>query len=133
MAVGRGSASEILAPPAAFLAPKAAGGESESHLRSPRAAPAEEDTVPRQYHRGPPAISAQIVPQIAYWNDFQIAASNSGRSTADSTDRRERSQYQPTSSQYQDDRLMLQIGAVLGVAYLVFLAIWIWATRFRPH
>jgi hypothetical protein len=26
---------------------------------------------------------------------------------------------------------MLQIGAVLGLVYLAFLAVWFWATRFR--
>jgi hypothetical protein len=26
---------------------------------------------------------------------------------------------------------MLQIGALLGLVYLAFLAAWIWATRFR--
>ena len=30
-----------------------------------------------------------------------------------------------------DPRRMLQIGAVLGALYVVFLAIWIWATRLR--
>ena len=28
-------------------------------------------------------------------------------------------------------RVMLQIGAILGLAYFAFLAVWIWATRFR--
>jgi hypothetical protein len=31
----------------------------------------------------------------------------------------------------RDPRLMLQIGAVLGLVYLAFLAVWFWATRFR--
>ena len=30
-------------------------------------------------------------------------------------------------------RLMLQLGAFLGVVYVVFLAVWVWATRFRPR
>jgi hypothetical protein len=28
---------------------------------------------------------------------------------------------------------MFRIGLVLGMTYLAFLAIWIWATRLRPH
>lgn len=36
-----------------------------------------------------------------------------------------------TDRQSRDPRLMLQIGAVLGLAYLAFLAVWFWATRFR--
>jgi hypothetical protein len=132
-AVESGSASEILAPPAAFLAPMAAGAESESHSRSPRAAPAEEHAVPRQYHHRAPAISASIGSQIVYWNHLQIARSNSVRNAPDRPESRKQAQYQRDSAQYQGDELMLQIGAALGIAYIVFLAVWIWATRFRPH
>ena len=32
-----------------------------------------------------------------------------------------------------DSRLMLQIGVLLGLAYLVFLTVWVWATRLRPR
>jgi hypothetical protein len=131
--VENGSAWEILAPPAAFLAPKAVGVGPESHLRSPRAAPAEDHAVPRQYHRRTPAISTSIGVQIANWNHFQIVARNSGENPTGRAENRKSTQYQRDSSQYQDDELMLQIGAVLGVGYLVFLGIWIWATRFRPH
>jgi hypothetical protein len=28
---------------------------------------------------------------------------------------------------------MLQLGAFLGLVYLVFLIVWIWATRLRPR
>lgn len=31
----------------------------------------------------------------------------------------------------RNTRLMLQIGIVLGLAYLVFLGVWFWTTRFR--
>jgi hypothetical protein len=131
--VENGSAWEILAPPAAFLAPKAAGVAPESHSRSPHAAPAEERAVPRQYHHERPAISAAIGSQIANWNHFWIVAQSSEENPASRAEARRQAQYQRDSSQYQDDELMLQIGAALGVAYLVFLGIWIWATRFRPH
>ena len=32
-----------------------------------------------------------------------------------------------------DPRRMLQLGAVLGAIYVVFLAAWFWATRLRPR
>jgi hypothetical protein len=28
---------------------------------------------------------------------------------------------------------MLQLGVLLGVVYLLFLVVWVWATRFRPR
>jgi hypothetical protein len=28
---------------------------------------------------------------------------------------------------------MLQLGALLGIVYVLFLAVWVWATRFRPR
>jgi hypothetical protein len=28
---------------------------------------------------------------------------------------------------------MVQLGVVLGIVYLVFLAAWVWATRVRPR
>jgi hypothetical protein len=39
--------------------------------------------------------------------------------------------YQHSAPSSPNPRLMLQIGAILGLLYLVFLAVWIWATRFR--
>jgi hypothetical protein len=32
-----------------------------------------------------------------------------------------------------DTRLMLQIGGLFGMLYLAFLAVWLWATRFRTR
>jgi hypothetical protein len=45
----------------------------------------------------------------------------------------ENGQYQADPGQYQREELMLRIGLVLGMTYLAFVAIWIWATRLRPH
>jgi hypothetical protein len=39
--------------------------------------------------------------------------------------------YQGSAPSTGNPRLMLQIGALLGLVYLTFLAAWIWATRFR--
>jgi hypothetical protein len=33
----------------------------------------------------------------------------------------------------RNERLMLQLGGLVGVAYLVVLVFWYWATRFRPR
>jgi hypothetical protein len=40
---------------------------------------------------------------------------------------------QPIEPRNGDPRRMLQIGAVLGTIYVVFLATWIWATRLRTR
>jgi hypothetical protein len=45
----------------------------------------------------------------------------------------ENGQYQADRRQYQREELMLRTGLVLGMTYLAFVAIWIWATRLRPH
>jgi hypothetical protein len=45
----------------------------------------------------------------------------------------EHAQYQANPGQYQREELMLRIGLVLGMTYLAFVTIWIWATRLRPH
>jgi hypothetical protein len=33
----------------------------------------------------------------------------------------------------RDNRLLLQLGMLLGMGYLAFLTIWLWATRMRQH
>jgi hypothetical protein len=40
---------------------------------------------------------------------------------------------QPARSKSGDTAVMIKIGLLLGLAYLAFLAVWIWATRLRPH
>lgn len=42
-------------------------------------------------------------------------------------------QYQAPESEREDQRLMLRIALGLGLAYVVFLACWIWATRLRSR
>jgi hypothetical protein len=38
-----------------------------------------------------------------------------------------------TDREGRDARLMLEIGAALGLVYLAFLAVWFWTTRIRMH
>lgn len=45
----------------------------------------------------------------------------------------EAEQYQPSESQHDDRRLMFRVALGLGVAYVVFLACWLWATRLRSR
>jgi predicted outer membrane lipoprotein len=33
----------------------------------------------------------------------------------------------------KDERLLFRLGLVLAAAYTVFLAVWLWMTRVRPH
>ena len=77
---------------------------------------------------------------IAVWNCCQIARLISVRNAesrqsdqSQLASRAENARYQAVPRQYQDNELMLQIGLLLGMAYLAFLAIWVWATRLRPH
>lgn len=42
-------------------------------------------------------------------------------------------QYQTSEPQDDDRRLMLRIALGLGVAYVVFVACWLWATRLRSR
>jgi hypothetical protein len=93
-----------------------------------------------QYHDVTSAVSPQITPSIPYWNccqiDSVIAYQSRGAAPPEQRERlrlAENAHYQANPRQYQDDELMLRIGLVLGMTYLAFLAIWIWATRLRPH
>jgi hypothetical protein len=40
---------------------------------------------------------------------------------------------QPAQPARGDTALMVEIGLLMGLAYLVFLAFWIWVTRLRPR
>ena len=86
------------------------------------------------------AVSPKMTSSIAVWNCCQIvrliSVRNAAGRQADQAQlarSAENAGYQAVSRQYQDNELMLQIGLLLGLAYLAFLAIWVWATRLRPH
>jgi hypothetical protein len=116
---------------------------------------------PAQVIRNPAAIDASIPQQkcrsIASW----IASQNSVDTLSylrlevrpESQSTTKAAQYQARRAQYQaspiegvvaktnqpsrpargDTALMIKIGLLLGLAYLVFLTLWIWATRVRPR
>jgi hypothetical protein len=93
-----------------------------------------------QYHGVTSAVSPQITPSIPRRNccqiDSVISYQSRGGAQPEGRERlglAEKAQYQPSPRRYQDDALMFRIGLVLGMTYLAFLAIWIWATRLRPH
>jgi hypothetical protein len=109
----------------------------EQSNASQRASPAKYHSVSPQYHEITPAILPPFRPAILNWKccyiSQRISSEDAGERTSGGSGSGSREQYQPPPAQYQDDDRMLEIGAVLGMAYLAFLAIWIWATRFRPH
>jgi hypothetical protein len=133
----------LVAPAAAIGADLAStadlhhAGVVERSNASQRASPSKYHSVSRQYHEITPAILPSFRRPIAHWKCCYISARISkddrGETTSGGSGGGSKEQYQPAPSQYQDDDRMLEIGAVLGMAYLAFLAIWIWATRFRPH
>ena len=100
----------------------------------------EKRAVPLQYHNTTPAVSPRKAASIAVWKCCQIAQTISDQTVRDGRAAQsnqaqgaQNGRFEATLGQYQGDELMLQIGLVLGMAYLAFLAIWIWATRLRPH
>lgn len=100
----------------------------------------EKRAVPPQYQNTTPAVSPQKAASITVWKCCQIAQPISDQAAGDSRSERsseargaQNARFMPASGQYQSDELMLQIGLVLGMAYLAFLAIWVWATRLRTH
>jgi hypothetical protein len=38
-----------------------------------------------------------------------------------------------SSDGWTDARILMQLGMLLGLAYVGFLTVWFWATRVRPH
>ncbi len=105
-----------------------------------RTIPVEKRAVPLQYHKTTLAVSPQKAASITVWKCCQIAQTISHETARDGRTEQsiqargaQNGRFEPTLGQYQGDELMLQIGLVLGMAYLAFLAIWIWATRLRPN
>jgi hypothetical protein len=116
-----------------------AAADRASPGKSPLIA-AEKQPVPKQYHGRTQPVSPDITHSIGRRTCCQITLPISHQTAAaahseesERARQAENPQYQSSSGQYQDGELMLQIGIVLGLAYLAFLTIWFWATRLRPH
>lgn len=98
-----------------------------------------------QYQNGVSPVSRAPSPAILPWNHRGIAPQFSPENALVSrhnlvVERRvDRSvelaarQYHQSEQPDEEQRLMLGIGAGLGVAYIVFLACWLWATRLRSR
>jgi hypothetical protein len=128
------------APPVASNGDGTAGAASGSAKVVRSAIPQEIRPVLRQYHDGTSAVSPRITPSIPRQTCCQIdplISYQSGGSVQPVQRERlglaENGQYQADRRQYQREELMLRTGLVLGMTYLAFVAIWIWATRLRPH
>jgi hypothetical protein len=74
------------------------------------------------------AISAQIAFSIGLWNCRDISISTSPERGVNPPGER---QYQTAAPEDRRREAMLEIGALLGLLYLAFLACWFWATRLR--
>jgi hypothetical protein len=96
-------------------------------------------SLPFSYSSAIPSTNAKL--RSLSGSNGSIAVQNNrsiGTRISPQTCSREECVAQVEASRYHDDlpssrnpRLMLEIGAALGVAYLAFLWVWIWATRLR--
>ena len=76
--------------------------------------------ISRLFTFGSPNSTAKVMIQTSVRSNDRISPPN-GRSIGG----------QIGSENSRDPRLMIRIGATLGLVYLAFLAVWFWATRFR--
>ena len=66
-------------------------------------------------------------------NALEIPRNEAGKGQAELVGETEAVQYQKAESQHEDRRLMLRIAVGLGLAYVGFVACWIWVTRLRSR
>jgi hypothetical protein len=129
-----GGAARIVAPPA--MIPDVPAPDTTLE-RDPPHPEADGHPVPGQYHHRTSPISPAIAPHTSRWKccgiDTSIDSWNDIQETSKRAPKQGEGQYQQAPAQYQDDTLMLRIAGFLGLAYVAFLVVWIWATRFRPR
>jgi hypothetical protein len=100
--------------------------------------------IPSQYQGQRTPVSDGVDPAVSRRITLQINGSSGLRESGDFqldplAERMPDRQLQIAAGQYQQDsdepkrRLMLVIGVAFGAAYAVFVAGWIWATRFRSR
>lgn len=73
----------------------------------------------------------RIIALISSRNALAIRQNSAVKVRVDLGGQTQAAQYQPPESQQKDRRLMFRIALGLGLAYVGFLACWIWATRRR--
>ena len=118
------------------------GGVCEAHMRPVLA---KTGTFSGQYQIMEMAVSRSGFPVLSVPETDRMDASISSGNPLDiEQNRREKVhsdldrqteavQYQLTASRHEDRRLMFRIALGLGLAYVGFLACWIWATRRRSR
>jgi len=74
-----------------------------------------------------------IITPISSRNVLDKEQNYTGKVRVDLRMKTEAAQYQPPESEHDDQRLMFRIALGLGLAYVGFLACWIWATRLRSR
>lgn len=104
---------------------------------------AETSHFPGQYQNGQVAVSraaftvllasksGTIIAPIRSANALDTEQNGVGQVRVDQDGQMAVAQYQPSESEHEDRRLMFRIALGLGLAYVGFLACWIWATRRR--
>lgn len=75
---------------------------------------------------------AMIAP-ISSRNGLELSQNRAGKVRVDPVAQTGAVQYQRSESKHDDRRLMLRIALGLGLAYVGFVAWWIWATRLRSR
>ena len=81
----------------------------------------------------PVSESPSIIVSFLSRNVLEIAEKKAAQMHADPDRQTEAAQYQPSESEDKDRGLMIRIALGLGLAYVGFLACWIWATRLRSR
>lgn len=106
---------------------------------------ARKDAFSGQYHGRQMAVSPTAFPVVSVSkseamsapfssdNALEIRRNVAGKGQAELVGETEAVQYQKAESQHEDRRLMLRIAVGLGLAYVGFVACWIWVTRLRSR
>jgi hypothetical protein len=106
---------------------------------------ARKEGFPGQYHSRQMTVSRTAFPVVSVSkseamsapfssdNALEIPRNEAGKGQAELVGETEAVQYQKAESQHDDRRLMLRIAVGLGLAYVGFVACWIWVTRLRSR
>jgi hypothetical protein len=106
---------------------------------------ARKEAFPGQYHDRQMAVSNTAFPVVSVSksgamtapissdNALEMPRIGAGKDQLELVGETEAVQYQKAESQSEDRRLMLRIAVGLGLAYVGFVACWIWVTRLRSR